>query len=62
MSINTSSIVHLQISRKVNRIMGKKVAAEINEIWGELGPQIIELARQKVDNSKHCVEVRSESL
>ena len=30
--------------------MGKNIAMEIREIWGQLGPQIIELARQEVDN------------
>ncbi len=29
---------------------GKKIATEINVLWGELGPQIIELARQERDN------------
>lgn len=30
--------------------MEKSVATNIKEIWGELGLQIIELAKQEVDN------------
>ena len=30
--------------------MGKSIATEVKETWGELGPKIIELARQEVDN------------
>ncbi len=40
--------------------MGKNIAAEINETWGELGPQIIELARQEVDN--HLIQDILEGL
>lgn len=43
-------IIHEQIVCEFNRIMGKPIATEINEIWGEMAAQIIQLAKQEVDN------------
>ena len=38
----------------------EKMAMEIREMWGELGPQIIELAGQEVDN--HWIQDTLEDL
>ena len=43
-------IIHEQIVHEFNCIMGKPIATEINEIWGEMAAQIIQLAKQEVDN------------
>ena len=40
--------------------MGKNIATEIREMWGQLGPQIIELAKQEVDN--HWIQDTLEDL